>query len=124
MTIKSKNTCSRLRHRLTLQQEVKTADGAGGYAKTWSNVVDLWAEIIPITGGSSGTKNAGKKILFGGQIEAEISHRILLRFQSSIAITSAMRLLYESRIFNIRYVANTAEARDTLELLVQEGVAT
>ena len=123
--IKSKNTCSRLRHRLTLQQEVNTADGAGGYAGTWTNIVDLWAEIIPLIGsGSSNTRNSGKEILFSGQLQAEISYRILLRFQSSLTITPAMRLVYESRIFNIRSVANSSENRETLELLVQEGVPT
>jgi len=125
MITKTKTTSSRLRHRLTLQQETDTTDGAGGSQRSWSDVVDLWAEIIPAIGGGSGTtKTAGKKIVFGGQIEAEISHRILLRYQSSPVITTSMRLVYESRIFNIKYVANVEERKDMLELLVQEGIAT
>lgn len=48
MSAGKKNTATLLRHRLTLQQEVKTADGAGGYVRTWQNIADLWAEIISV----------------------------------------------------------------------------
>lgn len=113
---KKKTTTSRLKHRLTLQQEVQTADGAGGYAKSWADVIDLWAEILPITPSASG---GGREILIAGQIQAEISHRILLRYRAGI--TAAMRLVYENRIFNIKHVANIMESDETLELLVQEG---
>ena len=121
--IAKKTTSSRLRHKLTLQQEVQTADGAGGTTKSWGNVTDLWAEIIPLgVTGSGQSKNAGKEIFFGDQIQAEATHRILLRYRDGV--TPDMRLVFESRIFNIRYVANVDEMRDTLSLLVQEGVAT
>lgn len=117
---KKKNTTSRLKHRLTLQQEVQTPDGAGGYVKSWTNVIDLWAEILPITAsGSGGGRSSGREMLIAGQIQAEISHRIVLRYRTGI--TAAMRLVYESRIFNIRHVANVLESNETLELLVQEG---
>jgi SPP1 family predicted phage head-tail adaptor len=116
------NTVSRLRHRLTLQQEVRTPDGAGGYTRSWEDVAELWGEIIPLTGSGSSARGSGKEIVFAGQIQAEISHRILLRYRSDI--TPAMRLLYENRLFNIRMVADPDEKRDTLQLLVQEGVAT
>jgi len=117
----AKNTASRLRHLLTLQQEVQTPDGAGGYARSWQDVADLWGEIIPLTGSGSSAKGSGKETLFAGQLQAQISHRILLRYRPGI--TAAMRLVYGDRTFNIRMVADTQEKKDTLELLVQEGVA-
>jgi len=117
-----KNTSSRLRHRLTLQSEIQVADGAGGYSKTWQNAADLWAEIIPITSMSSKLASAaGKEVPFAGQIQAEISHRVLLRYRDNV--TPAMRFLFENRAFNIRHVANIDERDEVLELLVQEGVA-
>ena len=123
MTASNKTTSSRLRHKLSLQQDSHTPDGAGGYQKSWSTLMDLWAEIIPITtSGAGNRRSSGKEILMAGQVQSEISHKILLRYQDGI--TPAMRLLYESRVFNIRYVANSGERRNTLELLVQEGVAT
>lgn len=117
-----KNTVSRLRHRLTLQQEVQTPDGGGGYSRTWTNVVDLWAEIISVSGSAAASAGrGGKEILFAGQLQSQITHRILLRYRDGV--TAGMRLVFENRAFNIMYIADNAEDRDTLELLVIEGAA-
>jgi SPP1 family predicted phage head-tail adaptor len=112
-----RNVSSRLRHRLTLQQEVLTPDGAGGYARTWSNIADLWAEIIPF----SGNMNRSQETTVAAQLQSEISHRILLRYQSGV--TAGMRLLFGSRAFNIISIANREEAGEVLELLATEGGA-
>jgi SPP1 family predicted phage head-tail adaptor len=107
-----KNSCSRLRQRLTLQEEIEIPDGAGGFTRSWQDIADLWAEIIPFT---------GREKLFAGQLQSQISHRILLRYRSGI--TAGQRLVFENRAFNIRYLFNTAEADETLEILAEEGVA-
>ena len=117
-----KNTCSRLRHRLALQQEVVTGDDAGGFTRSWQELAQLWAEIQPITGGDSRLNvSSGKEIFAAGQLQSQISHRVFLRWRDGV--TAAMRLVFESRVFNIRYVAVTQEDKEMLELLVQEGVA-
>ncbi len=116
--IGKKNTSTKLRHRLTLQEEVKTPDGAGGYIRSWQNVADLWAEISPIS-----TKVIyGSEKLFAGQMQASLSHKITIRYRSGLS--TAMRLLFENRLFNIRTISNTQENKDIIELLVEEGVAT
>ncbi len=112
-----KNATTRLRHRLTLQQEVKTADGAGGYSRSWTNIADLWAEISPI----SNRVIYGEEKLYAGHIEARISHKITIRYRSGLS--TAMRLLFESRVFNIRAISFVNEDKDLVELLVEEGVA-
>jgi SPP1 family predicted phage head-tail adaptor len=81
----------------------------------------VWAEIIPLTGSGASAKGSGREISFAGQLQAEISHRILMRYQPGI--TAAMRIAYENRVFNIRSVVITGENRETLEILAQEGVA-
>lgn len=117
-----KNTTSRLRHRLTLQAEVQTNDGAGGYSKSWQNIADIWAEIIPVTAVSSRIISAsGKETPFAGQPQAEMSHKILIRYRDDV--TPAMRFLFDNRIFNIRHVANVEEKDEILQILAQEGVA-
>ncbi|NBX02713.1 MAG: head-tail adaptor protein [Alphaproteobacteria bacterium] len=108
-----KNTTSRLRHKLLLQQEVRLSDGVGGYAKSWQNIAELWAEIKPVSGNEQ---------LFAGQVQSTASHKVLLRYRSGITV--GMRFVFDGRTFNIRSVFNVDERRDTLELLVQEGVAT
>lgn len=111
--IMRRNHASRLRHKLTLQIETRSADDVGGYIRSWSDVVELWAEINPVSGGEK---------LFGGQLQPEITHKILLRYRDDI--NSGMRLKFENRVFNIRYVINVAEKNEVLEILATEGVAT
>jgi SPP1 family predicted phage head-tail adaptor len=105
-----KNTVTRLRHRLALQQEIQIADGAGGYVRSWQNIADLWAEINPIS---------GRERLFAGQIQTEISHNVVIRYRAGIV--AGMRLLYDSRIFNIRAILNVNENDEIIKLLVDES---
>jgi head-tail adaptor len=39
------------RYRLTLEDEQRVSDGAGGYTKTWVTVASVWAELRPGGGG-------------------------------------------------------------------------
>lgn len=107
-----KNHASRLRQRLTLQEEVRTPDNAGGYVRSWKDVATLWAEIIPVS---------GRERFFAGKIESPATHRILMRYRSDI--TPAHRLVFEKRAFNIRHVANVGEENAMLEIMAEEGVA-
>lgn len=110
--MRQKSTSSRLRHRLTLQQVLQTPDSVGGYTASWNDVAQLWAEILPLS---------GREKLFAGKIQAQSTHRISIRYRNDIS--SSHRLVFESRIFNIRAVMNEHERDDMLELLVEEGVA-
>lgn len=118
MTFSNKNTASRLRHLLTLQQEVKVADGAGGYTRSWQNIADIWAEISQL----SSRVIYGEEKLFAGHIQASVSHKITIRYRNGLS--TAMRLLFENRVFNIRAVSFAKENDELVELLVEEGVAT
>jgi head-tail adaptor len=42
-----------LRHRLNLERPARTSDNAGGFTKTWQHVVELWAQINPVSGRES-----------------------------------------------------------------------
>jgi len=112
MMCRRKNTISRLKHRLTLQQEIRTPDDVGGYVRSWKDIADLWAEIMPVM---------GNERIVGNKIQSEITHKILLRYRDGIS--SDMRLIFEKRAFNIRSVINVSEDRDVIELLVIEGMA-
>lgn len=109
---KRKNVASKLRHRLTLEQETKIADGAGGYVRGWEEVAGLWGEITPI---------GGAERLESGKLQTPVRVRILLRHRGDI--TPAMRLVYDSRVFNIRSVINVQERDYITEILAEEGVA-
>lgn len=112
-----KTASSRLRHRLTLQREVRVDDGAGGYTRSWDDVAEVWGEIAVVA--SAG--GSGKEAVFAGQLQAAVSHRILLRYRDGV--TADMRLRFEGRVFNIYSVSVTGEDRQALELWVSEGAA-
>ena len=122
MTRKTKTTTSRLKHKLTLEQEVQTSDGQGGYSRSWETVADIWAEILPISGGQTRSYGSGNEVYSQGQLQNTLTHRILVRYHSDL--NAGMRLVFEQRAFNIRFIANTDEEKDTLEILAEEGAAT
>lgn len=110
MKIIKSRFASMLKHKLTLQKEVQTADGVGGYARTWQDMLIVWGSII---------STGGKENVRGKQLQAEITHRIVLRYTDKI--DAGMRLIYDGRAFNIRTINNISEENRTLELLVVEG---
>lgn len=102
-----------LRQRLYLQQESLGADTGGGGALSWTTIATLWAAVEPFS---------GKEALQAGRISGSITHRIRLRYDSSV--TTAMRFLWGSRVFNIRDIRNINERNRVMEILAEEGVAT
>ena len=113
MSCKKTNRSSTLRYRLTLQQQVKTPDGMGGFAKSWADIADVWAEIKPA---------GGTEKFFGAQLQSSVTHRITIRYRDDVS--PGQRLLFDKRIFNIRYVHADNDNRQTLEIWGEEGVAT
>ncbi len=110
----ARELASRLKQRITIEQPTENADGAGGTTKSWSTLATVWAEVLPLRSGRV-------EALVNRQLTAEITHRIVMRYRDDV--TAAMRVSYGGRLFNIRRVTHVGEAKVTLELLAQEGVA-
>jgi len=110
----TKNPGSAMRHRVTLQQPVLTADTAGGYTRAWTNVATLWAQIEPMT-----QRAISNEKFVDERLAAITTHRITLRYYAGV--TADMRLLYGSRIFNIVSVVNADERGVLLQILAKEG---
>ncbi len=119
MISRKKSASSSLRHRVTLQQEQKTEDGQGGYIRSWVDVADIWAEIVPIM--SAGQSASGESYR-DGQLQTRTTYKIRMRYRAGV--TTGMRLSYDSRVFNIRSIVNPQELGEMLEMLAEEGVAT
>ncbi len=101
-----------LRKQVTIQAEQSTSDGAGGYALAWSAVATVWAEITPV---------GGHKLYAFGHLEGRVTHKITLRWRGDLTLTSAMRIVYGTRSFNIHAVMNRDESNQWADLLVEEG---
>ncbi len=103
-----------LRKQITIQAELPTADGAGGYALAWTDIATVWADIKPVS---------GNKVFVDHHLEAHVTHEITMRYRSDLAPTADMRVLYNNRLFNIRSIINTGESNQWWQLLVEEGGA-
>ena len=100
------------RERVSVQQEVRVADTGGGATLTWSEVATPWAAIEPMTG----RENVQEEGVTGVG-----SYKIYMR--AEINVTTAMRVVWGTKILNIRSV-RSLEARDRLlEILAEESVA-
>ena len=98
-----------LRHRLTLEAPDETADGAGGVARLWSSLGEVWAAIEPMAAG--GTVVADRPL-------GRLTHRILLRHRDGLTLNHRLRLGY--RIFAIRALRDPDERGRFTECLVEE----
>jgi SPP1 family predicted phage head-tail adaptor len=105
----------KLRHLVTIQQKVagspdQTAEGAPD--SDWSAVAsNVWAVVEPLS---------GRELFAAQQFASEVTTRIRIRYRSGI--TAAMRVVFESRNYNVRYVMDPDERHKELHLLCTQGV--
>ena len=105
----AKNPFAKMRHRVTLQAITRSTDGQGGYTETWGNVADLWASIEPVKGWEK---------YQAAQTETPITHNITMRYRSGV--TTAQRLLYGMRVFDIKECLNEGEDNALLKIKAME----
>lgn len=92
-----------LRHRVTIEEPVRTADEAGGAEVTWAYVASVWAEIQPKT---------GREVFESDQLGGRVTHDVRMRFREGV--TPKMRIFHSGRLFDIRFVADVGERREWL----------
>jgi len=110
--MKEAEIAGKLRHRITIQEQNLTPDGAGGFVRSWDDVATVWAEVEPFS---------GREQVQAEQLAGVVIYRIRMRYRSGV--TAAHRLQFGARIFNIRRIITPREIPSLLELLVEEGVA-
>jgi SPP1 family predicted phage head-tail adaptor len=97
------------RHQLTLQAADEVEDGAGGVARTWEPLAQIWAAIEPLS--------LNDKLLSDKRIGV-LTHRIKLRYRTDITLSH--RFVLGTRIFSIRATRDPDERGRILECLVEE----
>ena len=105
----------RLRHRIDIQEETSTSDGMGGFTTTWASIEGMGsvpAQIMPLS---------SKEQLDAMKLESVITNKIRIRYRDGI--TSKNRIVFGSRIFNIKGAPiNWDERNKSLDLLVTEDI--
>jgi SPP1 family predicted phage head-tail adaptor len=101
----------RLRHQVTLETQSTILDTFGEESNAWTATATVWASIEPIS---------GRERLLASGTQADITHRIRMRYRSGVA--PRMRVTFGTRHFDIVSVANREERNRELELMCQELV--
>lgn len=97
------------RHRLTLQASDEIEDGAGGVARTWETVAEIWAAIHPLS--------RNDRIMYDKRLGL-LTHRVILRYREDITLSH--RFVLGFRVFSIRAARDPDERGRVLECLVEE----
>lgn len=104
----------KLRHLVTIQRRVvgsPQATSTGQPDETWTAfLTDIHASIEPIS---------GREYFAQRQVQGEVTHRVRLRYRAGI--TSAMRVVFGSRVFDIASVIDFEERNIELQLMCVEG---
>jgi SPP1 family predicted phage head-tail adaptor len=82
----------RLRARISLQELSLTDDGGGGSVETWEEVVEVWANVKPLS---------GREQITADKEASTTLYRIKIRSRD---ISSAWRVVWGSKILNIREI--------------------
>jgi len=80
-----------LRHRLTIEQRLRTDDGGGGASVSWETLAEVWGAVEAVS---------GKETVAADRVSGQISYRIIIRYRSDLV--PAMRFRRDTEIFEIR----------------------
>lgn len=101
----AKNPVAKMDRRVTVQAITQTTDSQGGFTESWADVISLWASIEPMS---------DYEKFQAQQLQTNTTHKITIRYYSGI--TTKHRLLYGSRVFNIKGILNLNEQNAFMQL--------
>jgi SPP1 family predicted phage head-tail adaptor len=101
-----------LRHRLQLQRVDGTPDSFGQPGTEWGTYATVWGSIEPLV---------GRERFTAQQVQAEVTHKVVMRANGAPDVRAKDRVVFEGRVFNILGPAlNLAERGISLTLMVAE----
>lgn len=96
---------------VSVQRQVSTRDAAGQVNDDWNEITQWWAAIKPIS---------GREYFNASGERAEVTHEIGMRY--GVDVRPRDRVVYGSRVFNVRSVLNIEERNRHLKLMCSEHV--
>lgn len=100
----------RLRHRTQILIRTEDPDAGYGTAETFTELVSVWAQFIPIS---------GLRRIETTSYGTEVTHKVLMRYQDQV--TDRHWLEWNNRRFEIKSFRYLDEKTNWLELMVQEA---
>ena len=106
----------KMRPRITFQAFTGEQDSFGDPLQAdddnWKPVATLWAAIDPIS---------GKEFYAAEQSQSEVTHKVRCRYRAGL--TTAMRIKYGKRTFQIVSIIDWEERHESLLIMCKELVA-
>lgn len=99
----------KLRRFILIQKPCDTPDGAGGDVRDWVSFLKVWAQVEPLS---------GTEPFFADQMYPKLMATFTIRYRKGVV--AAQRILYGTRIFNIRSVVEADDSRVYLKLHAEE----
>ena len=107
-------------HKITIQSKTLTGDDYGGQSLSWTNQSTPYAMIVPVS---------GREVFASQQLQSRVTHKMTIRYQSALkntATTASYQVLYDDRIFSVKYIRNLddemkSEGKSYQELYVEEN---
>jgi SPP1 family predicted phage head-tail adaptor len=89
-----------LRHRLTIQAapRVPVRDTTGAAVEVWEDVAEVWGSVEPLS---------GRELMSAQQLNAELSHRVRLRYLPGLS--PIMQIRYGTRRFRLYSIVDPDE---------------
>ena len=103
----------KLRHKITIETPAETQNSIGEPIPAWSTHTTRSASVEPLQ---------GRELYRAKQVDSEVSIRFRLRHDSLTgAITTKMRVSWDSRLFDIESIINVNERNKEVHLMCVEN---
>lgn len=106
-----------LRHRLTFQTRTTTQDAYGGeQVAPWTDAFTVWGSIQPLR---------GREYMDAMQQQADVSHRVIIRYRAGVKPTMRIKHKLDSRSARYLEVVSVIESYirgRSMELMCREAV--
>jgi SPP1 family predicted phage head-tail adaptor len=103
-----------LRHRIVFEVLTRATDSQGGETTTWATYATVYGLLEP---------SAAREVRFSEALQYRRTHKCFVRYRSDVTYTTAMRILFDSRYFQIKSIFKPDERKFFLRLDLEENVA-
>ena len=108
------------RHLITIQVPVRSQSAENALSIAWATLYSVKAAIVPFS--RTGPGVAGREFDFAGERRSDSTHLIIMRAFSP-TITTDMRFIFGTRVFNILVATMTDQVRHEWTVQVRENTS-
>lgn len=103
-----------LRHRILVEQPIRSQNATGEEEILWSVVGKVWGAVEPMS---------GREQLAANQIEATANTRIIMRWSDVMnGMDATWRLSHQGTVYNIFSITQVNMRRQEIEIMATSGV--